>query len=554
MKTNKKVYAEIASDSESDERLRSLNSIATDELHDLGRTATSLLGSACILRQVERLGKKMLITSNSARLKDLAMDDFIKTNEICSEVIPKLDSNIVSDAAEFIRHALELYTYRETGDIQNVLNLGFLLQSWKYGPGASRGTRFTHFVDKIRIVKPTVTKAAYNYALLLRKMNPHLWAFDGLKDCEFEVVKGSSLSTVPKNETTERTIATEPLMNMALQLAAGQYIEGALRCVGLDITSQQEQNKHLAFIGSRNDSLCTIDLKNASDMISIALIKQLWPPEWYHLLSSIRSEECEIRGDWFHLHMVSTMGNGFTFPLMTLTLLALVYATSPCKRLYIDYETTAVFGDDIIVPKTQFEDVCETLQLAGLVVNHDKSYSYGPFRESCGGDYWSGFDITPFYPKSLTSEPDIYCVINQIIDWEYRTSFLLPKTKRYLLSLVKRVNFVPFWDDSSCGVHSIEVLPRYDRWVPDVKRVFLDSSDINSDLLFLMAINGYIRGSSGSRVYFIPRTKVVRYKLERARMPRGFRDGVCHDLHDLQQIKRVDFCSRLAAETIEPRA
>jgi creatinine amidohydrolase/Fe(II)-dependent formamide hydrolase-like protein len=134
----------------------------------------------------------------------------------------------------------------------------------------------------------------------------------------------------------------------------------------------------LAEVGSIDGSLATIDLKNASDLISMLLIKLLWPSEWFHLFMDIRSpytkivDETNEKSHWIELNMMSTMGNGFTFPMMTLTLLALVYAVQSrreSRRLFVDFSETAVFGDDIIVRTEDYEPLVQTLSDAGLTVN-----------------------------------------------------------------------------------------------------------------------------------------------------------------------------------------
>jgi hypothetical protein len=57
-----------------------------------------------------------------------------------------------------------------------------------------------------------------------------------------------------------------------------------------------------------------------------------------------------------------------------------------------------VYNDDIIVPYVLYDTVCDLLTLAGLIVNHDKSYNDGhPFRESCGVDFFYDEEVTTVY-------------------------------------------------------------------------------------------------------------------------------------------------------------
>lgn len=70
----------------------------------------------------------------------------------------------------------------------------------------------------------------------------------------------------------------------------------------------------------------------------------------------------------------------------------------------------AVFGDDLIV---RVEDVTRTvsvLEAVGLKVNRHKSFTEGPFRESCGGDYLLGADVVPLRVKHRLEGDELDCV------------------------------------------------------------------------------------------------------------------------------------------------
>jgi hypothetical protein len=53
-----------------------------------------------------------------------------------------------------------------------------------------------------------------------------------------------------------------------------------------------------------------------------------------------------------------------------------------------------VYGDDIIVPVGNVRSVIDSLEKLGFLVGLDKSFWNGRFRESCGGDYYAGEDVT----------------------------------------------------------------------------------------------------------------------------------------------------------------
>lgn len=480
-----------------------------------------------LLRLLERYRKKFSCSHTKA-LESSAIDAFVSTNQAVSELRCTLTPYERNNAALFIRHALERFTSRFEGvGPQEVLFRPALHEMWRYGPGASNGVVGTHAVDKA-CQTPSVTMSSLPEVVKLYSSDPYLRLF--LEDRPaFTVVSGSRLSTVPKNEEKARTIAIEPLANMQLQLAAGAYIEGALRCIGLDIRTQQPKNKRLAERGSRDGSLSTLDMKSASDMISIELVQLLWPREWVSFLSRIRSPFTELPdGRQVKLSMISTMGNGFTFPLMTLTLLALIYA-SQCNRgwkgrpFFVDYNDVAVFGDDLIVPTSAVESVIDIVERAGFVINRDKSYTSGPFRESCGGDYFKGYDVTPFYLKSLSCDAEIFVCLNQVLRYCVLHGVLFPATLLYLKSLLRGpVLFVPEWHGDTAGVRTAACPRRY-RYLRVTPKAIPAPLGSRFGMMFVLA--GWVNQVSAKDPFYVPRPYKTRYRIKAARLPSGYLDG-----------------------------
>jgi hypothetical protein len=110
------------------------------------------------------------------------------------------------------------------------------------------------------------------------------------------------------------------------------------------------------------------------------------------------------------------MGNGYTFELETLIFLSLALAYAHIHGEEVDRIT--VYGDDIIVPSTMASGFCGLLQELGFTPNSKKSYWTGPFRESCGKHYFSGYEITPFYVKKYDRKLlSLFKLHNQI--WRY---------------------------------------------------------------------------------------------------------------------------------------
>jgi len=493
-----------------------------------------------ISRQVQRARKRARFLRED--LRGLAIADFLAINKRVKEIeeisppSQVLDRRIIDNARYFITTVLERYTtsFDELA-IQQPLEMSFLYSNWRFGPGASNGVKGTHTVDKI-FQEMTCTALCEPLVLKLRRLNPYFVAKDGHNGVSgTRQVEGSRLTTVPKNEDTERTIAIEPSGNMCLQLAAGMYLEGALRHIGLDIRNQQQKNIAMAKRGSISGDVATLDLKSASDMISIDLVRALMPSVWFDLLMKLRSPTITVPSDGkagnvgiqVELNMISTMGNGFTFPLMTLVIVSLIYGyrcTRGGPNLYIDWTNTCVFGDDIIIPSHEYKGFVEVLTKAGLVVNHDKSFSEGSFRESCGGDFLNGVDITPFYVKTLVSEADVYVVINQVMDWSVRHKTRVHQTLSLLRSFIDgKPHLVPEWLNPDQGILTTGCPKRYTYLSKVQEMVRLPQGATHFS--FPLAVGGYIT-PVGDGLFYLPRSnKPLKVKVRRSRLPNGFLDG-----------------------------
>lgn len=474
-------------------------------------------------RQVHRAKKRARY--HAPHLREQAVSSFIETNSLVGNKVVTLDPRIAANARYYITVILERFTRTfDSEAIQTPLELSYLFDNWRFGPGASNGVKGTHTAQKID-QSMTCTASCAPFVRKLR-LNPYFQCFDARNGNDgTTLVNGSRLTTVPKNQDVERTIAIEPSGNMCLQLAAGMYLQGALRLAGLDISSQQPKNKAMALSGSLDGSFATIDLKSASDMMSLDLVRLLMPPDWNDLLNCLRSEFIELPdGTNLRLNMISTMGNGFTFPLMTLLLTSLIYGyrcTKGGPNLFIDWTRTCVFGDDIIVKNNEYEGVCAVLESAGFVVNHDKSFHEGPFRESCGGDYYEGVDVTPFYVKSLSNDSAVYVVINQVLVWSARFNVLPFDTLKLLYSYIAGpVHLVPEWLNPDQGVLTAQCPRRYKYLSLSQPVVRLE----NTHFSMMLAIGGYLE-ASGPDLFYTPRSASSQVRVRKSRIPKGYLDG-----------------------------
>lgn len=293
------------------------------------------------------------------------------------------------------------------------------------------------------------------------------------------VVNGSSLSTVPKNSDIDRTIATEPSLNMMFQKALGEQINRSLKVhYGYSKALQPERNRRMACKGSLDGSYCTIDLSSASDTISMNLIEAVLPADWVSAIKDCRSPVTRIDGQDVELYMVSSMGNGFTFQLMTYIFsLMLRCIAIRANRPFEPYNLErgfGVFGDDIIVPHDIYSETINALIELGFIPNEDKSFSMGYFRESCGGDFYKGRNVRGVYCKRLRTLQDRYSLINRLNRWSAIHGVPLVKTIQLLLPSRWTGDPVPLNESDTAGIKVPVWLlhrpkPWYFAWTPKRK-------------------------------------------------------------------------------------
>lgn len=374
------------------------------------------------------------------------------------------------------------------------------------------------------------------------------------------VVESSNYSFVNKNVTVARGICTEPAINMWFQLGLGKLLEGRLaRLWGIDIrggkltSPQPDINRVLAMVGSMTGQLSTIDLESASDSISLKMLKWLMPRTAFSLCDTLRCKSTKLPdGSIVSLNMVSTMGNGFTFPLETLVFAAVVIAVMRYSGVAVKQHgpalerNMAVFGDDILCPSSVTTRVIRVLELLGFTTNSEKTFVEGTFRESCGADFISGQNVRGVYIKSLNTLQDLFVAINRLNRWSAVSGVPLPETIGVLLQGIRKPHrfTVPYDENDDSGIKTPVDLAlhnqkfgwrhgymhRYTAHVPVSCNIVVndDFSAVtrtkggrervhvaNPHGLLLCALNGNIRG------YSIPiRQRGIRYTTKRRHTPR----------------------------------
>ncbi len=328
----------------------------------------------------------------------VAIRSFLDSELGCAETNKRLTDGWSRPWPESVRSALKR-ARRNICTLLHGITLEEVYTSANWGPGASTSFRRTRASMPIKWDAAThCTPNAEPYVLSYK-----LWSGRDL-GLQTELVNGNRITTVPKNAKTERVIALEPDWNMFFQKGVGKCIRRRLNKVGLlredAWVNSQAKNRDLARFGSESDSFGTIDLRGASDSLSLALCELLLPRDFFDLCFDLRSHTgCLPSGDTVVYEKISSMGNGYTFELETLIFWGLSTA--------VDEAGAVCYGDDIVVANREIGlRLIELLQFCGFEVNPKKTFLSGPFRESCGGHYFNGVDVTPPYVrKELDSLP-----------------------------------------------------------------------------------------------------------------------------------------------------
>lgn len=227
---------------------------------------------------------------------------------------------------------------------------------------------------------------------------------------------------VPKDSRGPRVISCEPAELMYIQQGLMrklyEVIENHDLTRGLINFESQEINRGIAEHASKTGVHATLDLSDASDRVSLALVRKIFPAVWVEAFEACRSEETILpTKEVVKLRKFAPMGSSCCFPVEALTFWAIATASIQIRieaagedldfalknALVYPFKLRDVFvyGDDIICATSNYGTVVEALESVGLKVNTDKSYYQGHFRESCGGDYYKGKNVAPVRMKKV---------------------------------------------------------------------------------------------------------------------------------------------------------
>lgn len=389
-----------------------------------------------VMNQLASLIKKVPFSDPSLSPEMTAWDKFLAAEHSCLRVNQRLraERRVGKERHSALRSVARAWILRVIGEKPDLREI---YEGCNFGPGASVGVHgeATHSAAKLCNETWTCTPVASVYARSAMVGDHHIWEF--LQNREVPCMDpeiffrlfhdkiaysaANKITMVPKTAKVHRTIAVEPLLNGYIQSGVDTFLKRKLLRVGLDLTDQIP-NQHLAMLGSLGgfNPLVTIDLSAASDSLAIETVRDLLPVDWFTFLSDIRSPNYVSEWGSGRYEKFASMGNGFCFPLETLIFASLAYAVGTVTG---DSEFR-VYGDDIIVHQRTALLLIEILRYMGFKTNTDKTFLFGPFRESCGADFFEGVNVRPYNLDFVPlTDRDVYKIHNGLRDSPYLVCF-----------------------------------------------------------------------------------------------------------------------------------
>lgn len=278
----------------------------------------------------------------------------------------------------------------------------------KHGPGAVAGKEQT--IDKYNFDVPFEMAEVFplHYFFSIREIDEFGSINYFPSSPSHKLLPPARIVFVEKDSRGPRTISCEPKERQWLQQMIGRslmsYAELHPYSRGHVNFTDQSINGEIAIKSSVTKEYATLDLKDASDRLSWALIAQIFPSTITRMLAATRSTHSELPdGRVVKLKKFAPMGSATTFPIQSIAFFSICVGAI-AQRSNEDWASCArhvyVYGDDIIVPVKYADSCIAALEIFGLKVNRDKSFIHGPFRESCGRNALGGIVTTPIRLRS----------------------------------------------------------------------------------------------------------------------------------------------------------
>jgi hypothetical protein len=287
--------------------------------------------------------------------------------------------------------------------IENLIDWDSLVQEWDEmevfdfipTPGTSAEGLKT-LGDKLSylsLVYPDMFKQPFGLSYVLP-----FWDRPWEGDSDYSVVKA-----VPKSYKASRIIAMEPVRRQSYANAMAKIWQRYLPKF-IDITDQS-RNQYLAFIGSKYGMMATLDFSNASDTVTKTMLREFFPQKVLDRIEPLLSTYTRVGERRRPMQMASTAGHSFTFIIETIVFYAIAkYACDLTLQFNDDIEEylcyASVYGDDVCISTYAVDTAIDIYTELGFILNEDKSFTTGQYRESCGEEYYNGIRLTTtYYPR-----------------------------------------------------------------------------------------------------------------------------------------------------------
>lgn len=312
----------------------------------------------------------------------------------------------------------------------------------KHGGGSvAEGTRSV--VEKCRLIQPD-SQLDYIFERSNLSTSEDFSAYPwlmGNASIDPSQRRRAKLIFVPKDLKKTRSICMEPTVLQWAQQGVRLWLEKAIETGPLRhfiVLDDQSENRAFAQYGSLTSLVDTIDLSSASDSVRTEVIRANFQPQVLKYLLATRSTTVELPdGTTFEPLKFAPMGSSLCFPVQCILytcivllagityrlggealtddlsitevdrLVQLSFADTLGSRSDYKLQPLRVFGDDIICDSKITSLVISYLNTLGFLVNIDKSFrGDSAFRESCGGYYLFGRDVTPERFKGIKVDDD----------------------------------------------------------------------------------------------------------------------------------------------------
>lgn len=319
------------------------------------------------------------------------LESFVENERIINELVLDINESVLQSARQIVERIFRGF------DPKNVKP--------RHGPGSvatgERGNekwRFKRLYSNIHSFYPY-----YDY-FMVGGTKCLLDRVGWYKSLQRDIQGTAKVVLVPKDSRGPRLISCEPLEYQYIQQGLGRaivrHLESHWMTKGHVNFTDQSINANLALDSSITREFATLDMKDASDMVSLQLVEALFSGKLLEALKATRTAATKLpTGVIVELKKFAPMGSALCFPVEAVVFFALCVAKLEHLGVRNAHSRAYVYGDDILVPTEHAREVMACLEHYGLTVNRDKSFVDGYFRESCGVDAYKGTIITPLRNK-----------------------------------------------------------------------------------------------------------------------------------------------------------